>query len=131
MDTPKNAEVMRHYVEAWERNDSEAAMEMWAEDIVHHVPGRSPLAGDFSGKSIFLDHYGKVFAELGGTIEVVEVRDVLVGEEHAVALVKERAVRGERSLTFHRVVVYRIAGGEIVETWSHDYDLYALDEFWS
>ena len=45
------------------------------------------MAWDFSGKSIFLDHYGKVFAELGGTIEVVEAGDVLVGEEHAVALV--------------------------------------------
>ena len=40
-------------------------------------------------------------------------------------------MRGERSLTFHRLGVYRIAGGEIVEMWSHDYDLYALDEFWS
>jgi uncharacterized protein len=131
MDTPENTEVMRRYVEAWESNDSEGAMALWADDIVHHVPGRSPLAGDFSGKSAFLDHYGRVFGELGGTIEVIEVRDVLVSEVHAVALVKERAVRGERSLTFHRVVVYRIEGGKIAETWSHDYDLYALDEFWS
>jgi hypothetical protein len=62
---------------------------------------------------------------------VIKIRDVLVGEVHAVTLVKEWAVRGERSFTFHRFVVYRIEGGEIAETWSHDYDLYALDEFWS
>jgi hypothetical protein len=41
-------------------------MALWVDDIVHHVPGRSPLAG-----------------------------------------------------------------GKIAGTWSHDYDLYALDELWS
>jgi predicted ester cyclase len=55
----------------------------------------------------------------------------VTSEEHGVALIKERAVRAERSLTFRRVVVYRISGGKIVKTWSHDYDLYTLDEFWS
>jgi ketosteroid isomerase-like protein len=131
MDASSKAEVMRRYVEAWERNDREAAMALWADDIVHHVPGRSPLAGDFHGKQAFLDHYGKVFAELGGTIEVVEFHDVLASEDHAVALVKERAVRGERTLEFNRVVVYHLRDDKIAETWSHDYDLYALDEFWS
>jgi uncharacterized protein len=131
MDASIKAEVMERYVEAWERNDWEAATAIWADDVVHHVPGRSRLAGDFFGKQAFLDHYGRVFAELGGTIEVVEFHDVLVSEDHAVALVKERAVRGERSLEFNRVVVYHLHDGKIAETWSHDYDLYALDEFWS
>jgi uncharacterized protein len=131
MDASSKAEVMKRYVEAWERNDWEAATAIWADDVVHHVPGRSRLAGDFAGKQAFLDHYGRVFAELGGTIEVVECHDVLVSEDHAVALVKERAVRGERSLEFNRVVVYHLREGKIAETWSHDYDLYALDEFWS
>jgi ketosteroid isomerase-like protein len=105
MNTPSNSEVIQRYVEAWERNDWEAATAIWADDIVHHVPGRSPLARDFFGKQAFLDHYGRLFAELGGTVEVVDFHDVLVSEEHAVALVKERAVRGERNLEFNRVVV--------------------------
>jgi ketosteroid isomerase-like protein len=131
MDASSKAAVMRRYVEAWERNDWEAATAIWADDVVHHVPGRSPLAGDFHGKQAFLEHYGQVFAELGGGVEVVEFHDVLVREDHAVALVKERAVRGERSLEFNRVVVYHLRDDKIAETWSHDYDLYALDEFWS
>ncbi len=131
MDASSKAEVMRRYVEAWERCDWEAATALWDDDIVHHVPGRSPLAGDFHGKQAFLDHYGRVFAELGGTIEVVEFHDVLVSEDHAVALVKERAVRGERNLALNRVVVYHLRDDKIAQTWSHDYDLYALDEFWS
>ena|SRR5215213_3878549 len=106
-------------------------MALLADDIVHHVPGRSLLAGDFSGKSDFLDHYGRDLGELGGIIEVIKVHDVLVSHEHAVTLVKERAVRGERNLEFDRDVVYHLSGGKVTETWSHDYDLYAPDEFWS
>ena len=130
MGKAENAEIMRGYVEAWERNDCDAALAFWSDDIIHHVPGRSRLAGDFHGKQAFLEHYGKVFADLGGTIEVVAGHDVLVSDDHAVALVVERAVRGERSLEFNRVVVYHIRDGKIVETWSHDYDPYALDAFW-
>jgi hypothetical protein len=58
---------------------------------------KQALAGDFSGKRAFLEHYGRVFAELEGSVELAEVHDVLFGEEHAVALVKERAVRWERN----------------------------------
>jgi hypothetical protein len=82
---------------------------------VSNVQGKSPLAGNFVGKQAFLEHYGRVFAELGGTMELIEVYDVLVGTQHAVAWVKERAVRGERSLEFDRVNVYRLDDGRIGE----------------
>src|SRR5215204_3691849 len=74
---------------------------------------------------------GRVSAQLGGTIELVEVYDVIFSAEHAVAWVKERAVRGGRSLVFDRVNVYRMSDGKIRELWTYDSDPYALDEFWS
>ena len=46
---------------------------------------------------------------------MVEVREVLLGAQHAVALVKERTVRGQRSLDFDRVNVYHLRGGKIGE----------------
>ena len=132
MDAPStNAELLNRYVEAFERKDLEAATAFWADDIVLHVQGRHPLAGDFLGKRAFLEYHRRLFAELDGTIELVEVHDVLVGPERAVALVKERAVRGERTLEFERVNVYALRGGKIAEIWSYDSDPYALDEFWS
>ena len=132
MDAPStNAELLKRYVEAFERKDWGAATAFWAEDIVLHVQGRNPLAGDFVGKRAFLEYHRRLFAELDGTIELVEVHDVLVGPERAVALVKERAVRGECTLEFERVNVYALRGGKIAEIWSYDSDPYALDEFWS
>ena len=67
-----------------------------ADHVVHHVPNRNPLAGDFSGKQTVLDPYGRVFDELGGTIEVVEFHEPLASGDHPIALVKERALREER-----------------------------------
>jgi|SRR5215207_4710830 len=111
--------------------DWEAATAFWADGIVLHAQGRHPLAGNFFGKQAFLDHYSRVSAELGGTIELVEVYDVLFSAAYAVALVKEREVRGKRSLMFNRVNVYRMRDGKITELWSYDSDPYALDEFWA
>jgi ketosteroid isomerase-like protein len=116
VDAPSNhAEVLKRYVEAFERKGWEAATAFWADDVVLHVQGRNLLAGDFVGKRAFLEHYGRVFAELGGTVELVEVREVLLGAQHAIALVKERTVRGQRSLDFDRVNVYHLRGGKIGE----------------
>jgi hypothetical protein len=126
-----NAELLNRYVEALERKDLQAATAFWADDVVLHAQGRPLFAGEFLGKRAFLEYHGRLFAELEGTIELVEVRDVLVGSERAVALVKERAVRGERTSEFDRVNVYEISGGRIAEIWSYDSDPYALDEFWS
>ena len=131
MDASSKAEVMKRYVEAFKRKDWEAATAFWADDIVLHAQGRHPLAGDFFGKQAFFDHVGQVSAQLGGTIELVEVYDVMFSAEHAVAWVKERAVRGGRSLVFDRVNVYRMSDGKITELWTYDSDPYALDEFWS
>jgi ketosteroid isomerase-like protein len=123
--------VMSRYREAWQRNDWDAATAIWSDGVTHHVPGRHRLAGTFHGKQPFLDHYRQMFDELGGTIEVVSIHDVLTSEDHAVALVRERAVRGDRALDFDRVVIYHLEAGQIVETWSYDFDPYALDAFWA
>jgi hypothetical protein len=119
------------YHQAWLDNDWDAAVALWSDDVVHHVPGKHRLAGTFHGKQAFLDHHSRVFEELGGRIEVVEVHTFLSDADHAVVLVHERAVRGERTLDFNRVVVYHTADDLITETWSYDFDPYALDEFWA
>jgi hypothetical protein len=122
--------IFSRYHQAWLDDDWDAAVAMWSDDVVHHVPGRHRLAGTFRGKQAFLEHSHRVFDELGGTVEVVGVHDFLTTADHAVVLVTERAVRGDRTLDFNRIVVYHTANDLITETWSYDFDPYALDEFW-
>jgi ketosteroid isomerase-like protein len=124
-------EAMKRYLGAVERKDWQAATAFRADDDVLHFPGRSPFSGDFVGKEVFLERYDRLREELGGTIELAEVREVLMGSVRVVALVTERAMRGERTLEFERVNVYSWAGGEITEIRTHDYNPSALEEFWS
>ena len=123
--------IFSRYHQAWLDDDFDAAVAMWSDDVIHHVPGRHRLAGTFRGKQAFLDHHRTMFTELGGRVEIVAVHDFLSTLEHAVVLVTERAVRGDRTLDFDRIVVYHAAGDLITETWSYDFDPYALDEFWA
>ena len=123
--------VFARYAQAWLDADWEAAVALWSDDVVHHVPGRHRFAGTFRGKQAYLNHLDEAFAQLAGSVEIISVHDVLISDDHAVALVHERAVRGERSLDFQRVVVYHAADDLITETWSYDFDPYALDEFWA
>ena len=123
-------EVFARYHRAWVDHDFEAAVALWADDVVHHVAGRHRLAGTFLGTRAYLDHHRVAFAELGGTVDLVAVHDVLASPDHAVALVSMRAVRGDRSFDFDRVVVYHGDGDRITETWSLDSDPEGLAEFW-
>jgi uncharacterized protein len=123
--------MMQRYVAAWLRKDAPAALAFVADDVVLHAAGRHPLAGEFVGKQAFLDAFTKTLAALGGTVEAVAIQDLLVGPERAVALVRERATRGEQVLEFDRVNIYRLHNGQIVEIWSYDFDPYALDAFWA
>ena len=65
-----NSEVMERYVESLQQNDWQAATTFWAEDVLLHFPGRNPFSGDFLGKEAFLEHYGRLCTELGGTTEL-------------------------------------------------------------
>src|SRR5215213_6785616 len=131
MDHTSATTIMRRYMEAWLRKDAQAALAVVADDVVRHAAGRHPLAGEFIGKQAFLDAYTKTLAALGGTVEAVAIQDLLVASERAVALVRERAIRGEQVLEFDRVNIYRLHNGQIVEIWSYDFDPYALDAFWA
>jgi hypothetical protein len=84
---------MSRYRDAWQHSDWDEAMAFWSDDILHHVPGHGPRSGMFTGKASFLDHDIEVFELLGGTIEVVGFHDRLISDDHAVALVTERAIR--------------------------------------
>jgi ketosteroid isomerase-like protein len=50
-------QLMRDYFDAWLANDWERALSFWHDEVIHHVPGRSRLAGDFQGKAAFLAAY--------------------------------------------------------------------------
>ena len=83
-----NADLVREGVAAFQRGDLDALQRQYfAEDIRYHVPGRSPVAGDYEGVAQVLGFFGQLFELSGGTLRV-ELHDVMATDEHAAALLK-------------------------------------------
>lgn len=130
--THPNENFMRKYSNAWKVGDIDTVREMYAEDLVVHISGRSPLAGVYRGKEAFFGYINKIMELTGGKVEIVEIKDILANEGRAVVLVRERLQRiGKKTLEANRVVVYQFCTGKISEVWGYEDDQYAVDEFFS
>jgi len=125
-----NEDLMKKGYEAFGSGDLDAVRELFADDIVWHVPGRSPLAGDYKGKEEVLGFLAKTMEMTGGTFKL-DVHDVMAGDEHGVALTTATAEREGKRLSNRAVQVVHIRGGKLTESWFHPEDQYAVDEFWS
>lgn len=126
-----NEDLVREGFAAFGRGDIDALRDQYfAGDIRWHVPGRSPVAGDYDGVAQVIEFFGRLFELSGGTLHL-ELHDVLADDEHAVALYTVRAEREGRRLEDNTVNTFHMRDGKVTEVWTNPTDLYAVDEFWS
>lgn len=126
-----NEDLVREGYAAFGRGDIDALQrKFFAEDVRYHVPGKSPLGGDYEGVAQVLGWLAHQFKLSEGTIRA-EVHDVVANDEHAVSLITVRGERAGRQLEDNSVQVFHIHDSKVSEVWSHPADLYAVDEFWS
>ena len=130
MTAEANAEVLRKVYDCLARGDFVTLMSLLSDDIVAHVPGRSPLTGDYVGKEAVGGYVGKLGELSEGTLRF-EPHDVTASEAHGVGLVRDLAERGDKVLAMNNVHVWHLAGGVPTEIWIYPGDVYAWDEFWS
>ena len=125
-----NEQLLRDGYAAFEKGDLDTLRGLFADDIVWHTPGRSPVSGDARGLDQVFGLFGKVLELSGGTLRN-ELHDVLANDEHAVALVRARGERNGKTLNDTQAHVFHVRDGRVTEFWLHTSDLYANDEFWS
>src|SRR5713226_7362004 len=92
-----NEELMRRGYEAFLGGDLGALNDLFADDIVWHVPGRNQMAGDFAGKDAVFGQFAKLMELTGGTFKL-EIHDILANDTHAVVLVRATAEHDGRKL---------------------------------
>ena len=112
------------------RARAQKVSDFFADDVVWHIGGRGPLAGDYRGKDEVLGFLAKTLEMTGGTF-TLEIHDVLANDEHAVALVVARGEREGKTLEDRQAHVLHIKDGKVTEYWGHPGDQYAIDEFLS
>ena len=124
-----NQETMRRYGRAWSEGDYAGMQELMDDDVVLHLFGHSPISGMFRGKKELADIV-RIIQELTDRT-LIELHDILVGDDHAAALVRERMTRHGNAVELERVFVYHLHDGKISEVWIFDQDQNAVDALWS
>jgi len=124
-----NEDLVRRGYAAFQSGDMDTLRGLFADDIVWHAPGRNQLSGDFKGIDAVIGTFAKTFELTQGSF-VLELHDVIANDEHAVALVRINAKRGDASLEDNSVQVFEISDGKVTEQWLYPGDLYAADAFW-
>lgn len=105
-------------------------IELLAEDVVWHVPGTSPIAGDYHGREAVLEYFRRRRELAGGEIQIAKE-----GEAHhseaLVQLADGRAALGGEQVVWRTAGVYRVAAGTIAEAWLVPLDSERFDRAWS
>ena len=126
-----NEELVRRGFAAFGAGDMATLDGLFADDIVWHVGGRSPLSGDYAGKEAVLGYFGRLGQETGGSFRI-EIHDMLANDEHVVALTTASAQRQGKSLSdAPGVQVFHVRDGRVTESLFHAGDQYASDEFFT
>jgi len=129
-ETEHNAALIIGAYEAFGRGDIQRALELFAEDISWHVPGRGPLSRDYRGhKEVlgFFDHFMRLSE---GTFEI-RIDEVFARDDRVIILCTETAQRGGRYWSSPQVHAWTVRHGRAIAFWEYEGDQQGEDEFWS
>ncbi len=124
-------DVVRRFYQAVADGDFDAAERCFAPDVLWHLPGTSPIAGDHHGWAEIRDDFLSKLGPLSGGTFRVELLDVAIGDTYVVAVQRATASRGERTLDITACQLIRVSNGVIDSVRGHYSDQSALDEFWA
>jgi ketosteroid isomerase-like protein len=125
-----NAAIIRKGYEDFARGNIPAVFAAFDTAITWHVPGHSPLSGEYTGH----DQIGAFFQrimELSGGVFAIDVHKVLADDEVVVVLVTVSATRRGVSASFPEVHVWRMKNGKAIEFREYQGDEQREDQFWS
>ena len=123
-------ELHRRQREMYAGGSLEPVLELLHPEIVWHVPGHSPIAGDHRGPGAVL-RYFTARRELAGATMRMHPGAVLADEQAVVQLVNGSAELNGKSVEWRTVGVYRIESGRIAEVWLVPLDLAQFDRLWT
>jgi uncharacterized protein len=124
------AELHRRQGEMYAGGSIDAVLELLTEDIVWHVPGQSPIAGDHRGGRAVAEYFERR-RELAQATMQMHPGPLLADGDAVVQLVDGNAELGGERVHWRTAGVYRISVGRIAEVWLVPLDLGRFDRLWS
>jgi ketosteroid isomerase-like protein len=124
-----NEELLRREYEARAGGDDRALAEVFARDVVWHVPGRNAIAGEYRGVDQVIEYVRRRRELAEGTFEIT-VHDVLANDEHGLVIATGRATRGGNAFQWRAHGLHRFRDGLIAECWVLPENQYEFDKIW-
>jgi hypothetical protein len=123
-------EFLAHQREMYTGGDLAAVKELLAEDVVWHVPGTSPIAGDYRGHEAVTGYFRLRRDLAGGAIQIAKDSEAH-HEEALVQLADGRAPLGGQEVVWRTAGVYRVADARIAEAWLIPLNQEHFDRVWT
>ena len=129
--THPNEGLVRAASAAFARGDLDGLRGQFLDDnVVWHIAGTGPLAGDYTGAEQVIELMGKISAMVGGSVKP-DIHDVLVSDDHTVALASIHAQRGNKKIQLNLVHIIHSENGKATEIWTQSHDPAGAAQFWS
>ena len=122
-----NAELARRFLEALDAQDLDTIETLVADDVVAHFPGTNKVSGTYKGREQVFSVFAKGDELTGGTFER-ELHDVTASDDHIVILVRIRAQRDDKIITWNGANVWHVRDGKLTEVWLLSDDQAATDQ---
>lgn len=129
MSVESTLALLEEYHHAWERGDQEAGIAFYDADVVVHMGGNGPLAGDYVGRDAFVNDWIGRVADYTDGWDVLGNDLILAGDDGVLLLVHEHWTRGDRSVTTKRLGFYRFSGEKITECYFADLNQPEVEAF--
>jgi ketosteroid isomerase-like protein len=130
MPTLADGDVIRRFYQSIADRDFVAAERCFADDVVWHLPGDSPIAGDHHGWPQIRDNFLAKLDPLSGGTFRADLVDVAIGERFIVAVQHATAAHRGKVLDISACQLITVRDGLISEVRGHYSDQVALDAFW-
>jgi ketosteroid isomerase-like protein len=125
-----NERMLRQEYEARARRDDQSLRDVFSDEIIWHVPGRSAISGEYRGKDQVME-YVRRRRELADDTFEITVDDVLANDRHGLVIASGKATRRGKVFEWRAHGLYRFEGGRITECWVLPEDQRQFDEIWS
>jgi ketosteroid isomerase-like protein len=124
-----NAALIRQGYDAFAAGAIPSVLEVLHREITWHVPGRSPLSGDYRGHPGVLDFFDRCRRLSGGTLRVVP-DEIVADGARVFVLATVSAERHGRAWSSPEMHLWRVSDGRAIEFVEFQGDQQTEDEFW-
>lgn len=107
--------IVRRGYAAFNTGDMDTLREIFASDVVQHVPGTGQLAGTYKGVDGVLAYYGKVFELTDGTFRAHPLQVYGDGHGHVTAVHQATATRNGEKRVSQDCLLFTFAGEKVTD----------------